>query len=167
MDVFFADKKTASAEVPSTQMNTREAVGSGVQPMGIIRTSSGVLCHGPISEIQTQMDADSEEDDGSKPLPGMELLSTRITATEQALQEILRLVRASLPGHSSAIEKPMQTVQVLEDQQKGSLHLHSQQFIAQALANEPTEASADTVLHHVVSPAVVGTQPTTQVVIAK
>ena len=135
--------------------------------MGIMRTSSGVLCHGPISEIQTQMDAESEEDDGSKPLLGMELLSTRITATEEAQQEILRLVRALLPGHSSAVGKPMQTAQALEEQQKGSPHLQSQQISAQALANEPTEAAADADLHHVVPQAVTGTQHTTQVVMAK
>ena len=166
-DVEFAVKKTASAEVPSTQMNTQEAVGSGDQPMGIMRTSSGVLCHGPISEVQTQMDAESEEDDESKPLLGMELLSTRITATEEAQQEILRLVKSLLPCHSSAVGKPMQTAQAVEEQQKGSPHLQSQQISAQSLAHKPTEAAADADLHHVVPQAVIGTQHTTQVVMAK
>ena len=135
--------------------------------MGIMRTSSGVLCHGAISEVQTQMDAESEEDDESKPLLGMELLSTRITATEEAQQEILRLVKSLLPGHSSAVGKPMQTAQAVEEQQKGSPHLQSQQISAQALANKPTEAAADADLHHVVPQAVIGTQHTTQVVMAK
>ena len=166
-DVEFAEKKTASAEVPSTQMNTQEAVGSGDQPMGIMRTSSGVLCHGAISEVQTQMDAESEEDDESKPLLGMELLSTRITATEEAQQEILRLVKSLLPCHSSAVGKPMQTAQAVEEQQKGSPHLQSQQISAQSLAHKPTEAAADADLHHVVPQAVIGTQYTTQVVMAK
>ena len=88
------------------------------------------------------MDAESEEDDGSKPPLGMELLSTRITATEEAQQEILRLVKSLLPGHSSAVGKPMQTAQALEEQQKGSPHLQSQQISAQALANKPAEAVA-------------------------